>query len=1009
MKSILSHVGFLFKKLSEFFSTGTYGFNPVNKTFATFSNNNRTVSTTSTAQTQTQTLVRFPTNYGKYQFELLVVQRTGTGGVTIAVCPEENANNLLGVEWSYTGLFTYRIGPTSTTVNTSGGVFAFVPGDVLGFCVDTETGDLHAYKNGSLVTTVAKLFFKGAIFHAAPRAYVVASGAGDPSTVTFVDGSLGFNYPVAGYSPITPMQTTVKFDPARMEAGTFTLMDDTVAYHVDGTDNYHTAVTNTGYSTGKHVFYWTPIIGASGTNDKIGVCTSTFDVTHTNGLGSTGAAGADSAGLSRQIGGPGATLSVNSSGTTTTSSITAISIDNGEFEWAFAVDLTVSPAKAYTYRNGILIHSVSLPNGKTWFPAVSIFNRNSPLILNFGQIKPKFPIPGFLNWDENIPVYPAQVESLSHLTICRHTFDGEKGRDKKSTTYDVTASATLDTSIFKFGVSSLAFLSAGVAQYVRNLSSQVFSGTQDFAVEFWVRPSSLSPTPEAVIFQVNSGTAGFRLIWNNQGVFTLRPNGTTFTAISSGSAILADTWYFVQIVRESNVIKLHINGVNQGSSTYTENITGTGFYLGSDTALTAGTAFKGHFDDFRLTRGAARPAIFPTEALPVYFTDPQEQVVNDPYWANVSALLHFNNINGSTTITDQVAGNVWTANNGAAISTTQSKFGGSSVLFDGVNDYLSIPDSSKFKFGTGDFTIEAWVYLTTTPGVNSSTIFARNSLSGERDYSLGINSQNKVFFYMHSIANVAVITTEFVFNIPGWHHVALVRQGTTFKIYFDGVEKGVGTSSGSTENGSFTGPYTIGSDQTGNDLPLGGYIDELRITKGVARYTANFTPPTAEFPNQGALVSARYWRIYITANNGDASYTSFNEWELRETSGGPDLTNTVQPSFGQSSYFTGTEQQTAAYLTDNDAHTDPNDAWVTVSGGAVPSWAYVGLKDAGGVLTAYTVREITIWPQAGGLVSRAPKDFIIQASDDATNWVNVKSFTNVTDWVSGTSKVFTIQ
>lgn len=223
---------------------------------------------------------------------------------------------------------------------------------------------------------------------------------------------------------------------------------------------------------------------------------------------------------------------------------------------------------------------------------------------------------------------------------------------------------------------------------------------------------------------------------------------------------------------------------------------------------------------------------------------------SDPYWANVSALLHFNGSNGSTTITDEVSGNVWTANNGAALSTAQSKFGGSSVLFDGVNDYLSIPDSSKFKFGTGDFTIEAWVDPLSTPGANSATIFARNSLSNDKDYALGINSQNKVFFYMHSIAATAVITTEYVFNLSGWHHVALVRQGTTFKIYFDGVEKGVGTSSASTENGSFTGPYTIGSDQTGNDLPLHGYIDELRITKGVARYTANFTPQTQQFPNQ---------------------------------------------------------------------------------------------------------------------------------------------------------------
>lgn len=607
-----------FRFISKVFSTGTYGFNPVNKTFATFSDNNRTVTSvsTTTATTYTIPLAKFPTNYGKYQIELLINSRAGTGGLTIGMSHDDGSSvNVLGLTWTYTGTVTSYLYSTSTVHVTDDPAYAFVAGDILGICSNTETGDVTLYKNGVLVGTLAALLLRGTLIHSGPRVVVASSGAQNPSSVTFIDGSLGFNYPVSGFEPITPLKTDVKFDPAKTEADTFTLMDDTALYHLDGTANYHTAVANTGYSSGKHVFYW--LAGGYSTNDKFGIATSTFDITATNGLATSGVTGADSVALSRGAGSASASFSLNNAGTVTTVSITATSNNQSFDEWAMAVDLDASPQKAHVYRNGVLLGSHNLPSGKTWYAAASVNQQNAFQLFNFGQIRPRYQIQGYLNWDEAIPVYPNPEDPLADKVIFRHTFDGTLIRDKKGAEISSIGTPTLSTSVLKFGYSSLAFLSAGAAQNVNSGSTQVFKGTEDYAIEFWVRPSTLSPTPEAIIFNTNSGTSGFRLSWDNQTTLTLKPNGTAFTAISSGT-VSADTWYFVQIVRQSNVIYLHVDGVNQGSSTYTESHLGTGFQLGTDSAQTAASAFKGYIDDFRFTKGAARAANLPTTRMPIY-------------------------------------------------------------------------------------------------------------------------------------------------------------------------------------------------------------------------------------------------------------------------------------------------------------------------------------------------------------------------------------------------------
>lgn len=219
----------------------------------------------------------------------------------------------------------------------------------------------------------------------------------------------------------------------------------------------------------------------------------------------------------------------------------------------------------------------------------------------------------------------------------------------------------------------------------------------------------------------------------------------------------------------------------------------------------------------------------------------------DPNFANVSLLLPMNGTNGSTTFTDSSSNALAvTANGNAQISTGESKFGGASCLLDGSGDYLSVGSSSLFNFGSGAlFTVELFIRPTTT----SSGGFISQRIGGVyAPFEIVKYGSNRLQWL---ISNASVSTWQSlgissnVLTINTWHHIALVGDGTNLKLYCNG------TQVLSTSQPSWTSanrPLYIGA---GGDNAMTGYIDDLRITKGVARYTANFTPPAAPFPTQG--------------------------------------------------------------------------------------------------------------------------------------------------------------
>jgi hypothetical protein len=373
-----------------------------------------------------------------------------------------------------------------------------------------------------------------------------------------------------------------------------------------------------------------------------------------------------------------------------------------------------------------------------------------------------------------------------------------------------------------------------------------------------------------------------------------------------------NAWHHLALCRDTgNVLRLYIDGVqkdtqtaNLGNSYLTE--TNSVIRVGKD-GHESGRDYTGYIDDVRITRACRYPggtsftpptAAFPDSAdltVPVTITGsgggggsgltwssvPASATASgtagqiaydgdylyvataantweraalstwqppDPHFANVSLLLHFTGSSGSTSIVDSSPNAFSVTRNGSAqISTAQSRFGGSSLLLNGTSDSIVLPPSAAFNFGSGDFTIELWLRFASLSG--GQRIAGGDVQSGGAfNWAIykAVGSSELMFLMGDGSSPWNMGSTTFGSVLANqWYHVALVRSGNTFTGYLDGVAGGNFSSSGSLVTNNSNGPHF--GFATGDYF--NGHLDEIRITKGIARYTANFTPPTAPFPD----------------------------------------------------------------------------------------------------------------------------------------------------------------
>jgi hypothetical protein len=240
----------------------------------------------------------------------------------------------------------------------------------------------------------------------------------------------------------------------------------------------------------------------------------------------------------------------------------------------------------------------------------------------------------------------------------------------------------------------------------------------------------------------------------------------------------------------------------------------------------------------------------------------------DQYYNSSSLLCHFDSVNAAGRFIDNSRNNFAITSSGdAKLSTSQYKFGGASGFFDGTNDYLLLPSGNSLEFGSSDFTIEFWWYPTSTSrqgvyhgsfGADWSLGIDYSSVSTNQKIGIWASSNGSSWNLINADAAGNGIGTITV-NQNAWNHIAYVRNGTTWMLFINGVRDLNLTGISGTVINRSTYQKSVGcwfNDSAFNELS--GYLDELRITKGVARYTANFTPQNSPFPNSRNQVLTRY-------------------------------------------------------------------------------------------------------------------------------------------------------
>lgn len=219
---------------------------------------------------------------------------------------------------------------------------------------------------------------------------------------------------------------------------------------------------------------------------------------------------------------------------------------------------------------------------------------------------------------------------------------------------------------------------------------------------------------------------------------------------------------------------------------------------------------------------------------------------NDSY---TKLLLHCDGADTSTDFPDASPSNhTVTAQGDAQVDTAQQEFGTGSAVFDG-SDSLTVSDSADWNFASGNFTIDMWVRFRTH---TLDAAFVGQRTDGNNCYSLHWETSNELAFRQYGAGNTFIISKAWSPANDTWYHVALVRSGDNWYMFIDGIQIGTTTVQAGIM-GDFTGDLQIGQGAWTLSHYLNGWIDELRISKGIARWVSDFTPPTAPYTTSGGL------------------------------------------------------------------------------------------------------------------------------------------------------------
>lgn len=237
---------------------------------------------------------------------------------------------------------------------------------------------------------------------------------------------------------------------------------------------------------------------------------------------------------------------------------------------------------------------------------------------------------------------------------------------------------------------------------------------------------------------------------------------------------------------------------------------------------------------------------------------------------------------GFDTITDRTSKTVY-VNGNAKLSTAQKKFGASSLSVDGSGDYISIPPQPDFNFGTGDFTLECWIYPTAVPTAGQYSFVMGQSAAGAGNSSCGLYLGSAAgIIYLYSFGTFGTINGAAI-AANAWSHIALTREGNSFKLWINGTQAGSTLTYAGAMTSATTTNFTIGGN-AGFNLYFTGYVDDAKVSKGVARYSSSFVAPTSALTGDLSTVLL----LHFNGNNNATTILDdgITYQDLRTSAGG---------------------------------------------------------------------------------------------------------------------------
>jgi hypothetical protein len=370
----------------------------------------------------------------------------------------------------------------------------------------------------------------------------------------------------------------------------------------------------------------------------------------------------------------------------------------------------------------------------------------------------------------------------------------------------------------------------GSGDYLTSTSPNL---TGTWTVEMWWYP--LNVTSQQTFISFNSGSYQGINMWCNTSGQIVIDDGFNGQSAFTTTTFKANAWNHLAIVRNGTTTTGYINGVVAGSNSFTPSPTNTmmvGRYNSSPFYYVSG-----YITDIRVTNSTA--------VYTAAFTPPTA-----PLTAVTGTSLLVSTTNAGI-LDNAMMNNLETVGN-AQVSTSVKKFGAASMYFDGSGDAAIAPASINLTFGTSDFTMEMWINsgangtntrtmgnLTASGWISGSWVIATTTPGNVNKFIFACNNYN---------SGADMLVSSVTANDSAWHHYAVTRSGNTWRLFIDGALQQTVTSSVSLDNGT-SNRINIGHTGYASDGYWAGYIDDLRITKGVARYTATFTVPDQAFPN----------------------------------------------------------------------------------------------------------------------------------------------------------------